>query len=369
MKKTIMIDARVVLENVDHGIACYTYELITNLIKNHNNNSCIFLILINKNSCLSSLSLPEDFHYIYMKTKWSSLLGQFELLKVIFKYKPNLFHSPSFIVPLLSCVKLIATIHDMNHVALAQNYSLQQKIYYFLLALRLRKNSIVLTVSHFSKYEIIKYMKISPNKIYVNHNGLSSIFKPLNQYSENELKLVKEKYHLPEKFIFTVGNSKPHKNLEALLEAYCQSHCRIPIVILSNSYEKLNEIARKHAMLNSIIFLNKVEQQTDLAKIYALSELFVFPSLYEGFGFPPLEAAASGVPVLTSSVSSLPEIMEDCAFYFDPYSIQDMKIELNEVINKEENVKQNKIQAGLSLARKFNWETTTSEVVKVYFSI
>ncbi|MES2614030.1 MAG: glycosyltransferase family 1 protein [Bdellovibrionota bacterium] len=361
-QKTIMIDARVVEKQITHGIACYVYEIVHNLIHKYHDSTCFYFILINKNSCLENLTLPKNIQFVFMRTKWASFLGQFELCKIIFKYKPQLFHAPSFIVPLLSQVKLIATIHDMNHVALSQNYSFIQKIYYFFLALRLAKNSLVLTVSKFSKNEIIKYLKVPKEKVHVIYNGISKIFKPKNEYTNAELQVTQKKYHLPEKYWFTVGNSKPHKNLESLLEAYCQGDFLVPLVVLSNNYEKLFVIAEKYNKTSQVVFLPHLEKHSELAQIYALSALFIFSSLYEGFGFPPLEAAACGTSVLASNVTSLPEIMADSATYFDPTSINDMRNAMQEAHNLGSQFN----ARGLLQAKKFDWELATQALVELY---
>ncbi len=368
-RSVIMIDARVVGPQCDHGIACYTQELVSNIMKKDKESSFYYLILLNKNSCLNTFKSSKIVKFIYMKTAWSSILGQLELMWVIFKYKPTLFHAPSFVVPLLSGIKLIATVHDVNHIVLAKNYSFKQKLYYILLGNRLRKRSLVLTVSQFSKSEIIKHLKIEPTYIHSIYNGISSIFKPKSLYLEEELLEIKNKYNLPEKYIFTVGNSKPHKNLAALIEAYCEEDIKIPLVVLCNSSENLSSIVQKYDKLDSVIFLNSIEEQKELAIIYALCEFFIFPSLYEGFGFPPLEASACGVPVLTSNTSSLPETVGNSAYYFDPNSVIEIRKSLLNILNISAEEKNLKIEAGLLHAKKFSWKNTTQEILNKYNSL
>ena len=285
MTKKIMIDARVVQQNYDHGIACYTYELIKNLflISDSEKNTFQYIILVNKNSCLLELQIPKNCQFVFLKNTWSRLLGQFELLKVIYKHKPQLFHSPSFIVPLLSRVKLIATIHDMNHIALSKNYSWTQKLYYALLAIKFRKKNLILTVSDFSKIEIIKYMNVSADRIKVIYNGVSSVFCPQKFDSEIEKNDLRHKYLLPENFIFAMGNNKPHKNLRQLINVYCKNTFPIPLVILCQNHEELKQHVELNNKIYDIIFINHVNSQEDLAKIYSLCTFFIFPSIYEGW--------------------------------------------------------------------------------------
>ena len=361
-----MIDVRIVEEQYANGIACYAYELVKNLAANPNTAQEKIYLLICENSALKKLNLPSHFHFIPMKTHWMSLWGQFELLKMIFKIKPRLFHSPSFIVPLLSSVNLIATIHDMNHMVLAQNYSFAQRVYYFLLSLRLKYKSFILTVSEFSKREIEKYLKVPTDKIQVVYNGLSDEFKPKKEFSPISLEEAQKKYALPKNYIFTLGNNKPHKNLEEFIRSYCESGLNISLVILSNSYEKLKDIVSNYQRKSDVFFLPQVKEHHDLAKIYALSDLFVFPSIYEGFGFPPLEAAACGVPVLTSEVSSLPEIMGKNSFYFDPSSHIAMKNALLEFFEKSLEQKMEHVESALQRSKNFQWKAASEAVWLVY---
>jgi glycosyltransferase involved in cell wall biosynthesis len=373
--RTIMIDARVVEEYYTHGIACYAYELVSYLIlnentflkKNLNKQNIKYKILILENSCLKSFSLPNNAEFIIMKSKWTSLIGQLELVKVILKYKPNLFHSPSFIVPLLSFVPLLTTIHDMNHIVLSKYYSFLQKLYYFFLKLRLKINSKVITVSNFSQLEIVKYLNIPKSSIEVIHNGLSNTFKEKSLFTESELIKVKAKYKLPDNYWFAVGNDKPHKNLNMLVETYCKNNWATPLVILSNSYSEIIEIITKYNKNNNVICLDKVKENLDLAQIYAMADLFIFPSIYEGFGFPPLEAMASGSLVLCSKASCLPEIVGPSALYFDPNRVADLEKTINYAISLDKTELAKRKQQGLEWVKQFNWQQSAQQTFQQYF--
>ncbi|WP_161597604.1 glycosyltransferase family 4 protein [Fluviispira multicolorata] len=364
-KKRIMIDTRVVIEGNEHGIARHTRELIYNLI--HKNNPAIeFLLLVNKNSPFFKQKLPKNFKVIKLKTGLYNLFGQFEMFFYTLKYRPHFFHSPHFIVPLLGNTPLIATIHDMNHVALSKNYTLKQKLYYnFFLKRRLIKAKYIVTVSDFSKNEIMKYFQISDDKIRVIYNGVYNNFKQRSEFCVDRIKEFLAKYNLPEKYIFASGNHKPHKNLEKLTEAYCLGNFDLPLVILSDFNDKNLELAKKFNKKNQIYFLNFVREE-DFPLLYALSSAFIFPSLYEGFGLPPLEAAACGVPVVVSSTTSLPEIMQDTATYVNSESIHDLQRGMQEALNENNEVIHIRVKNGLKLAQKYTWSNMAQETLELY---
>ncbi|BBH52584.1 glycosyltransferase family 4 protein [Fluviispira sanaruensis] len=364
-KKRIMIDTRVVVEGNEHGIARHTRELIYNLI-HKNNNEIDFYLLVNKNSPFYKLKLPSNFKLIKLRSGLYNVFGQLEMFFYTLKYRPNFFHAPHFIVPLIGNTALIATIHDMNHVALAKNYTLKQKLYYnFFLKRRLSKAKYIVTVSDFSKQEIIKYFQISEEKIKVIYNGVYNNFKQRNEFCQERIKEFLTKYNLPDKYIFASGNQKPHKNLEKLTEAYCLGGFDLPLVILSDSNEKNIELAKRFNKKNKIYFLKYVQEE-DFPLLYALSSAFIFPSLYEGFGLPPLEAAACGVPVVVSHTTSLPEIMQDTATYVNPESIPDLQRGIKEALSENNEVIHIRVKNGLKLAQKYTWSNMAQETLELY---
>lgn len=350
-----MIDARVVSGQDGHGIARYTKDLI--LSYNQINDSNLkFIVLVNSHSLLLSCSFSSQFQFQKMRSSWISLWGQLELLWMIVKHRPCLFHTPSFIVPFLSFVPLVATIHDVNHLALSNHYSKKQKIYYWLLAKKLQHAKKIITISLFSKQEIIAYLKIPEEKICVIYNGLSNEFRQFqaNPASPERMLEVRKKYSLPENFIFAAGNPKPHKNLDRLTQAHQKGSFAFPLVILSKG--KSNE---------NVTFLEGVPS-ADLPIVYALSRVFVFPSLYEGFGFPPLEALACGVPVACSNASCLPEILKDCVLYFDPKDISGMQNAMHAALNLNESQKQIQNEKGLKLTKFYSIEKMSQNTFDVY---
>ena len=190
----------------------------------------------------------------------------------------------------------------------------------------------------------------------------------MSEFSEERKNAVKFKHRLPEKYIFAIGNHKPHKNLAKLIESYCKGNFQIPLVILSNSHEKLLEVVEKYNYKDKIHFINYIEEE-DFPIIYCLCKAFIYISLYEGFGLPAIEAAACGVPTIVSNTTSLPEIMENTSIFVDPNNTEDIQRGIREVLNDTNHKLQTNVQNGLTLAKKYSWERMAIETMQLYDSL
>lgn len=361
--KHIVIDARVVVNNQSHGIARYTDELVRNL--KDIDSPFQFTLFVNENSPFLKMTWPAHMHFRVLKTSWISLFGQFEMLTHLAELKPDLFHSPSFIVPFLSRVPLVTTIHDLNHVVLSENYSIFHRLYYsVLLARKIKASKAVITVSGFSQQEIINFFQTQPEHVRVIHNGISEQFQNPPHRGDAKLENYLQKYELPSEYILSIGNRKPHKNIARLVEAWCRSKLNIPLVLLSDFDQSLIEMAESYHKKHNLHFLRFVPNDV-LPSIYAGAKLFVYPSIYEGFGFPPLEAAACGVPVVVSNCSSLPEVMRDCALYIDPSNTDEIAKTLEYALTDTPE-RQERIQRGRELVKNYSWAKAARMTHDVY---
>jgi glycosyltransferase involved in cell wall biosynthesis len=183
---------------------------------------------------------------------------------------------------------------------------------------------------------------------------------------------IKNKYNLPDNFILFVGTIQPRKNVSNLIKAYhlllnsnlLNGHKLVICGRLGWMYEDMFKNIKKLNLEKHIIFLNFIADK-DLPYIYNLSDLFVFPSIYEGFGLPVLESMACGVPVITSNKSSLPEVAGNACVKVDPYKVRDIAIAISEIL-KDEKVSKKMIDEGLNQAKKFSWEKCASDTLRVY---
>lgn len=280
----------------------------------------------------------------------------------------DLFWSPHYNIPLLpiKAKKRIVTMHDVYHLAFYEKLNIKQKIYArFMINQALIRSDIILTPSKFSCNEIKKLTNKKNIEIVYNAVDLN-LFRIINEKSR--LNLVKEKYNLPNKFLLFVGNVKPHKNLKRLLLAISDTDIDIVIVgkkdgLITADKEIVN-IIEKNALITRVFFTGYVDDY-DLPAIYNLAKLFVFVSLYEGFGIPPLEAQACGCPVICSDAASLPEVGGlDSVIYCDPYSIEDIKRKIELVFNDVSLQDDLRIK-GFENIKRFSWKVSAINTANI----
>lgn len=355
----IVIDARMIGKKM-HGIARYTYNLIKNLVKIDPRNR--YTILVTKD--IGDLPASTgNLEMRFLKSRWISVSEQWELVKILKVLKPDLYHTPSFVAPVFNPFPMIMTIHDVNHIALANNYTALHRLYYkFIVKPSAHKSAKILTGSDFSRREISKYLSMPNEKIKVIYYGCDEEFKPIEDLQN--LRRVREKYGFPKSFILYVGSHKPHKNLSNLLKAYARISLDIPLVLSGKGNEKLLEISRRLNIEKRVRWVGEIEKN-DLPSVYNCATVFVFPSIYEGFGLPPIEAMACGCPAVVSNVTSLPEVCGDAAYYVDPFDVTSMANGIYKVIT-DEGLKENLVRKGLQRVKMFHWKESAEEHMKIF---
>jgi glycosyltransferase involved in cell wall biosynthesis len=210
---------------------------------------------------------------------------------------------------------------------------------------------------------------VPPEKIHVIHNAYDERFAV--EPREEDVVRVRERYQLHDEFVLYAGNVKPHKNLERLIEAFHLVRNRgldhLKLVLIGDEisrYTALRRAVHRHQLHKYVRFLGYMPEET-LAVMYRLAGVFVFPSLYEGFGLPPLEAMASGTPVVTSNVSSLPEVAGDAAVLVDPYDATAIASGIYDVLTNEE-LRRDLRRRGVARAGQFSWESSARRVREIY---
>ncbi len=284
----------------------------------------------------------------------------------------DIFWSPHYNIPLLPirAKKKIVTIHDVFHLAFYHQLNWKQKIYArFVIIQAVKRSDVILTVSNFSANEIKKYTKTQKD-IKVVYNGLDfERFRVIN--NKEVLGKIKNKYQLPDDFILFVGNVKPHKNLKNLLIAIKNLNVNLVIVGKKEGFitgdREIYNIINNNNLGSKVFFTGHVDDE-DLPKIYNLAKIFIFPSFYEGFGLPPIEAMACGCPVVCSKVASLPEVCGDAAYYVDPYNIEDIARGIDVVI-KDESLRQSLIRKGFENVKRFSWEKSAQQIVEIIYKL
>ena len=292
---------------------------------------------------------PARVNLIEFKSPMYSFDEQVNYNKVIPK-NTSLYFSTHYNIPLLYNGPMLVMVYDVCHLALSnflQGFHKKLYAFFMLKAVRFKAKKII-TISQFSKDEIIKYTGENSQPIIPIHLGVDK-----SHYVTNEPKRIHQK-----PYILYVGNIKPHKNLTMLIKAFMKiankfNHDLVLVGKKEGFITSDTESLITSKKLSNRIFFTGFVTKTNLKNYYSNASLMVFPSLYEGFGFPPLEAMASGCPVLVSNVSSMPEICGDSVLYCDPYDINDISIKMDKIL-KNRKLRENLIHKGKEHVKNIN---------------
>jgi glycosyltransferase involved in cell wall biosynthesis len=264
----------------------------------------------------------------------------------------DVFYSPSFMPPVFVTKPFIITIHDLNHL---YYYSQFHKFYLKYVIAQIAKNAkAVITVSHYTKNEIIKNLHIRPDKIHVVHNGVDENFF-----------LNTEKYQINRPYFLYIGNRRTYKNIPRMLQAFAEADISKDYLLVMSGVidDGLRKLIIQLNIKDRVVFLGEISEE-ELPKIYKGAFAVLFVSLMEGFGLPVIEAMASGVPVITSNITSLPEIAGNAAILVNPLSVSDISNNIEKLV-KSKDLYFELNRAGLVRSRFFNWENTGNNTWRI----
>lgn len=267
-------------------------------------------------------------------------------LYLLCKKRGSWFVSPSYNAPVLWSKKSIITVHDLMHINYSEYAGLKNRLYYDFIVKPVCKNSpLVFTVSEFTKQEIVNWAGIKESKVVVVYNG------------------VDDKYHvdvMPHQasrpYIFYIGDKKPHKNLKRLIEAFSLSSAAKTHHLMLSGVEnhQIKEWSLEFGVEDKIMFAGFIPEE-ELPSYYKGAALLALPSLYEGFGLPIIEAMAVGTPVLTSNLTSMPEIADNAALLVNPYNTAEIATGIDKLVT-DNSLRESLIEKGLVRASFFNWD-------------
>ena len=282
----------------------------------------------------------------------------------------DLFHSPDFVLPPVRRARRLVTVHDLSFLRLPQCAEPGLRKYLSKVVPRsIRRANLVLADSQSTKRDVVELLGVPEGKVRVVPAGVEARFRPVED--EEELRRVAERYGLVRPFILSLSTLEPRKNFTGLIEAYARliGERKIPhkLVIAGGKgwlYEEIFAAAQRPGLEGRVIFPGFVDDE-DLPALYSLADLFAFPSLYEGFGLPPLEAMACGVPVITSNLSSLPEIVGRAGIMLEPDDTEGLAEAMGEAL-QDEALRRRMIAEGLEQAKKFTWEEAAEKLLETY---
>ena len=273
--------------------------------------------------------------------------------------KGELLFEPANIAPIFvpKSKKQVVTIHDIAFITFPDSFSKVFRRYYqYVIPKVIKRADKIITVSNFTKSEILKFYPFAKDKIEVIYLGVDEKFRVLDIKKQN--------------YILYVGSINKRKNFISVLKTFMYLDIDYKLIMVGNFSNNftLDEISKKlikkAKQSDKIEFRENVSDE-ELIKLYNLAKLFIYPSFYEGFGLPVAEAMACGTPVITSNVSSLPEVGGDAVVYVDPNNIEDIKEKIIMILNDEDLQKQ-MIENGLKRAKEFTWEKSAKKHMEVF---
>jgi glycosyltransferase involved in cell wall biosynthesis len=362
----IAIDAR---KLHDYGIGTYVRNLLRELARQ--DDDAEYVLLCPPADVEELGALGPRFHPIIERSGNYSVREQLGIPLTLARARVDLYHAPHYVVPPLLTRPFVVTIHDCIHLRFPQYLPNRAALTYARTMMRsaARRSRRVLTVSQASKDDILHYLQVPAGKVEVIYNALDE--RLAAPPTEDEIDRVRQRFQLTSPFILYTGNIKPHKNLDRLIEAFSilrrEGLEDVKLLIIGDDiskYPSLRRLVHRFQLHGHVRFLGFVPDAT-LAVLYRLASVFVFPSLYEGFGLPPLEAMAAGTPVITSNVSSLPEVVGDAAVLIDPMDAGAIAEAMARVL-RDPVLRETLVRRGHARVQAFSWERSVARIREVY---
>jgi len=321
-------------------------------------------------------SLPDSAEVIAPKSSFFQFFKSYwrfhKVVKLISKSNIDIFHGLSHALPYgieKTDIPSVVTIHDLIFLRFPEYYQRIDRIMYqSVYRSSCNRATKIIAISKQTKSDLIKYFDIEPSKIEVIYQSCDNRF--YDRVSQAQKSAVQLKFSLPEKFILCVGTIENRKNQLSILQAVIKEKLAIAIVILGKPTEyihQLNQFISEHGIQKQVIFLHKTNFG-ELQTIYQMAELLIYPSFFEGFGLPVIEAQASGCPVITSNISSLPEAGGDGALYINPEDISEIGHSIHNVLSDKQ-LKMKLIQDGTTNAELFSEKYVAQNLMKLYYEL
>lgn len=360
----IAFDAKRFFHNTS-GLGNYSRDLVRILATYFPENE---YILLNKNKSEKAADLLSFPNVHFVETTKGNFSRQLKMGKDAQQQNADIFYGLSGELPLKwdkKPIKKIVTIHDLIFVRYPQYYSFfDRKIHFWKFKKAADSADKIIAISEQTKRDIIQFLNIPESKIEVIYQGCHKAFK--EQQSEDFIQQTKEKFDLPERFVLNVGTIEERKNLLNIVKALKDTD--IPLVVVGKKtkyFKKVERFVRENKM--KVYFLEGVSMD-ELAVIYKLADIFIYPSLFEGFGIPVIEALFSKTVVITSNTSCLPEAGGPDSVYIDPKNPLDIQAKIK-FLWQNESERKRRAEKGFEFVQKFNDQSIAKELIKIYENI
>ncbi|MDR4892112.1 MULTISPECIES: glycosyltransferase family 4 protein [unclassified Chryseobacterium] len=359
----IAFDAKRFFHNTS-GLGNYSRDLVRILSEYEPENE---YLLLNKNKSERGKDILEHPNVHFIETSKGNFSRQLKMGKDAQKQNADIFHGLSGELPLKwdsKPIKKVVTIHDLIFVRYPQYYSFfDRRIHFWKFKKAAEMADKIIAISEQTKRDIIQYLKVPETKIEVIYQGCHQAFK--EQQSPELMQEVKEKFRLPERFILNVGTIEDRKNLLNIVKAV--NGTEIPLVVVGRKtkyFQKIERFLKKNKMEKQVLFLEGVSMD-ELACLYKLADIFVYPSFFEGFGIPVIEALFSKTVVVTSNTSCLPEAGGKDSVYINPDNDLDIRAKIK-FLWENESERKRREEKGFEFVQKFNDEPIAKQLMNFY---
>lgn len=356
------------------GIGRFTHELVAALVAEDETNE--YVLMAPRNAA------PPDWLASSRGARWAPLPMSAHMAAVLwqrlrlpapvewFTGPIDLFHATDYVLPPLRSAKGLVTIHDLSFLRYPE-YADPHLVHYLAEAVprAVTRATLVLTDSEATREDVVTYLHLPPEKVSVVYGGVSEAFRPIQE--QEALEETRDRYALPPEYLLSIGRLEPRKNLPGLLRAYRmlldRGQTSLPLAIGGGKgwgYEPIFQAVEDLELKDSVRFLGYVQEQ-DLPPLLSGAATFVYPSFYEGFGLPPLEAMACGTPVVASNSSCLPEVLGDAALLVPPDETEALA-EAIALLLSDEALRRDLRERGLERARRFSWTAAARQLLAAY---
>jgi len=353
------------------GISQYTLQLLEGLARCDPADE--FVILQSRKSKEPILRRP-NFATRRLYTPCHHRLEQYLLPLEITPLRLDILHSTDFIPPFWrrrNCRSVI-TVHDLVFLMYPDLLTKESARYYGQIDEAVKSSDAIIAVSQATKMDLIRLLGVSEKKITVIYESASPIFRPLNREEVSEH--VRARFGLTGDFVLFVSTIEPRKNVPNLLRAFRllldNYHPKVKLVLAGEKgwlFEEVYQLADTLKLGEDALFLGRVKTE-ELLWLYNAAKALVAPSLYEGFGLPPLEAMACGTPVITSNISALPEVVGDAGMLVDPQDVEDISVAIWRILGDDQ-LRASLVEKGFKRAAVFSWDKAAQETLALYHSL